>query len=479
VSAAEAIGLEAIEAELARQLALIGHGGDDWTRRRVHEDQPVYDVVIVGGGQSGLAAAFGLMRERVSNLLVIDENPPGFEGPWDTYARMITLRTPKGLNPIDFGVPALSYRAWWEAQHGAAGWEAVDKIARGDWMAYLRWYRRVLRLPVRNDTRLDLVEPTGGGLHRLHLAEGGVLLARKVVLATGIQGGGEWHVPPMIGEALPRALYAHTSESIDYARLAGCRIAILGGGASAFDNANSALDAGVGEAHVFIRRKVLSRINPIRFMERVGFTGRYPALDDAAKYRVMACFLSHNQPPTNDTFERAAAWPGFALHLGAPWLSVKAQDGGARVTTPQGEHQFDFLVLSTGLVSDPGLRPELRLVADHIARWADRFTPQDGAATPLIDAHPYLGPGFELLARDEAGAAALHGLFAFNYSALISLGLSAAALSGLKTALPRLVQGVADQLFHDDSEALLADLLAYDEPEFLGDWPPREKDAAA
>ena len=464
-------GLAALEAELARQLSLIGHGGADWTRPRAHPEGHVHDVVIVGGGQSGLAAAFGLLRERVSNILVIDENPAGFEGPWDTYARMITLRTPKDLNPIDHGIPALSYRAWWEAQHGAEGWAALGRIARGDWMAYLRWYRRVLALPVRNGARLELVEPLADGLHRVRLAEGSPLLARKVVLATGIQGGGGWHTPRMIRDALPRASYAHTSEPIDYAALAGRRIGILGGGASAFDNANAALALGVAEAHVFIRRTSLPRINPIRFMERVGFTGRYPALGDAEKYAVMASFLGHSQPPTNDTFERAAARPGFALHLGAPWLSVAEADGAVRVATPGAEHVFDFVVLSTGLVSDPALRPELRLVADRIARWSDRFTPPPGKENPVIDAHPYLGAGFELLPRCPDDAPALHGLFSFNYSALVSLGLSASALSGLRTALPRLVRAVTDQLFGDDRDALLADLLAYDEAEFLGEWP--------
>jgi len=471
------MSLADLEADLARQLSLIGHGGADWTRPRTHPDGHIYDAVIVGGGQSGLAAAFGLLRERVSNILVLDENPPGLEGPWETYARMLTLRTPKGLNPIDFGVPALTYRAWWEAQHGAEGWAAVDKIARGDWMAYLRWYRRVLALPVRNATKLATIEPIGGGLHRLHLAEGAPLPARKVVLATGIQGGGEWHTPDMIRDALPRHLYAHTSEPIDFAALAGKRIGILGGGASAFDNANAALMLGVAEAHVFIRRKVLPRINPIRFMEQVGFTGRYPALSDAEKYAVMASFLGHNQPPTNDTFTRAAAWPGFELHLGAPWLSVAEEDGVVRVTTPHGSHDFDFVVLSTGLISDPGLRPELRLVADKIARWADRFAPAPGTENALIDAHPYLGTGFELLPRDEADADTLHGLFAFNYSALISLGLSASALSGLQTALPRVVKGVTDQLFLDDRAELVADLIAYEEVEFLGEWPPERPTA--
>jgi hypothetical protein len=229
----------------------------------------------------------------------------------------------------------------------------------------------------------------------------------------------------------------------------------------------------VAAAEVFMRRKELPRINPIRFMERVGFTARYPALDDATKYAAMDAFLGHNQPPTNDTFERAAAWPGFALHLGAPWLDVAEHEGIVRVTSPHGHHDYDFVVISTGLLSDPGLRPELSGVSELIARWGDRVTPA-GKRNALIDAHPYLGDAFEFLPRDGVDGAPLHGLFAFNYSALVSLGLSASALSGLHNALPRLIKGVADQLFLDDRDVLVEDFLAYDEHEFLGQWPQQE-----
>jgi FAD-dependent urate hydroxylase len=475
-----AIGLPALEAQLRREIELIGFERPEWVRPRTFEGEAVLDVAVIGGGQCGLSAAFGLRGQGIRNVLILDENPAGYEGPWDTYARMVTLRTPKSLNPIDFGIPSLTYRAWWEAQHGAAGWDAVDKIARGDWMAYLRWYRAVLDLPLRNDARLQRIEPLPElGLHRLHIAGGDSVLARKVVLATGIQGGGEWHSPAMIRDKLPKALWAHTSEPIDFAALVGKRIGILGGGASAFDNANYALSMGVGAAEVFMRRKALPRVNPIRFMERVGFTARYPALDDVTKYAAMVCFLGHNQPPTNDTFERAAAWPGFALHLGAPWLDVEDTGGSVRVTTPQGWHDFDFVVLSTGLMSDPGLRPELTALADGIARWGDVVTPPEGLRNALIDAHPYLGPAFQFLPKEGADPAALHGLFAFNYSALVSLGLSASALSGLHNALPRLLAGIADQLFLDDRDELVADFLAYDEEEFLGDWPRRAQGGAA
>ena len=464
------MSLAQLESDLARDLQRLAHGGERWTRPRTHPDGHVHDVVIVGGGQSGLGAAFALMRERVDDLLVIDENPAGEEGPWVTYARMVTLRTPKHLTSIDLGIPALTFRAWWEAQHGVEGWEALDKIPRGQWMEYLRWYRRVLGIPVRNDTTLLRIEPLpDAGLHCLHLAGGGVLLARKVVLATGIHGGGQWTVPRIVSERLPQRLYAHTSGPIDYAALAGKRIGILGGGASAFDNAQYALGAGVAEAHVFVRRREFPRVNPIRHMEAAGIIARFPALPDADKYRLMASFFERNQPPTNDTFARATALPGFHLHMGAPWLDVAERAGRAVVGTPQGEHEFDFLAIATGLMTDPDLRPELAEVAPGILRWRDRYAAPAAWANPLLDAHPYLGPGFELLPKTPDFAVPLHGLFAFNYSGLINHGLSAAALSGLKYALPRLARGVADQLFVDDRAAVVADFLAYDAAEFTGD----------
>ena len=470
-------GLDALAVRVRADLAMIGLDAPTWVTPRAD----VLDVAIVGGGQSGLGAAFALRRERVTNMLVLDENPAGYEGPWDTYARMVTLRTPKALTSIDLGIPSLTFRAFWEAQHGAAGWDGLDKIARRDWMAYLRWYRAVLALPVRNDVRLTRVEPTDGGVHRLHLAGPGgteTLLARKVVLATGIQGGGGWHTPAFVRDALPRERYAHTSDAIDYAALAGKRIAILGAGASAFDNAQHALGQGVAEAHVFVRRAVLPRVNPIRHMEQAGLIPRFAALGDADKYRLMVSFFARNQPPTNDTFARAAAYPGFRLHLGAPWLGVRETADGAEVTTPQGRATFNFLVLSTGLVTDPALRPELADLAADIARWRDRYTPA-GGGNPVIDDHPYLGPGFELQPRDAGAAARLHGLFAFNYSGLVSLGLSASALSGLRHALPKLAAAIADQLFLDDKDAALNAYLAYDEPEFVATWPPASAGQAA
>ena len=467
-------------AELAvrvrHDLDCIEYDGPDWVRpRRTPSGEPVLDVAIIGGGQSGLAAAFALKRERIRNLALFDENPAGREGPWLPYARMKTLRTPKHLSSVDLGTPALTFRAWWEAQHGEGGWDRLDKIPRESWMAYLRWFRDVLALPVRNEVRVTRVEPTQDGLHRLTLegpgAQGGSALARSVVFATGIQGGGAWSTPPEVSAKIVRTRYAQASETIDYTALAGRRIAILGGGASAFDNAQHALAHGAAAVHVFVRRDALPRVNPIRHMEASGLIRHYAGLSDPQKYRAMRHFLIHSQPPTNDTFARAAAYPGFQLRLGEPWEDLRNTPDGVLVRTPKGEELFDFLVLSTGMVTDLALRPELEAVRDEIALWSDRFQPPADEALPLLDQHPYLGPGFQFTAKTAQGAPRLRGLYAFNYSALASLGLSAAALSGLRFAAPKLAAAISDQLFGEDEVALLQDYLDYDEPEFLGRWP--------
>ena len=466
--AGDAAGLEALTARVRHDLECLDYPARHWVRQLKHEAGHVYDAVIIGGGQSGLAVGFGLLRDKVDNILLLDENAQGQEGPWVTYARMVTLRTPKYLTGPDLGVASLTFRAFWEAQHGQAAWDTLEKIPRQDWMEYLRWFRAATALPVRNSTRVELIEPVRRGLFALRLAGGERLLARKVVLATGIHGGGAWHVPPFIAAALPRHLYAHTSGPVDYGRLTGKKIGILGGGASAFDNAQFALGLGVAEAHVFMRRAAMPRINPIRFMENAGFLRHFADLDDAAKYRAMDFFLGHSQPPTNDTFRRATAYPGFHLHLSAPWQQVEETEAGVRVTTPQGTHEFAMVIASTGLLTDVALRPELAAVAADIAHWRDRYAPPPASRNRLIDDHPYLAPDFGFLPRRPEAAARLHGLFAFNYSALVSLGLSAAALSGMKFAAPRVVAGITRQLFLDDQAEIMGDFLAYAEEEFLG-----------
>ena len=51
------------------------------------------------------------------------------------------------------------------------------------------------------------------------------------------------------------------------------------------------------------------------------------------RYAGIDFFLSFNQPPTNDTFTRAAKYPNFALHTGSAWEKLEPTADGKQVMT--------------------------------------------------------------------------------------------------------------------------------------------------
>jgi FAD-dependent urate hydroxylase len=438
------------------------------------------DVLIVGAGQGGLAAAFGLSREKISNVLVVDDKPLDRAGPWLNFARMRTLRTPKYVTGPDLGVPSLTPRAWYEAQHGVGSWEAMGLIPKETWAAYLAWYRQTLGIPVRPDTRVGALRWNAREAAwevpvcdaRANAPPAGarpeeILLARRVVLATGIDGSGQWEVPAMIREGLPPHLYAHTRQNIDFAALAGKRVAVLGAGASAFDNAATALDHGAREVVLCFRRQSLVNVNAYRWAEFVGFLRHMGDLPDIDKWRFIRQIVKMGQLPPADTLRRARAHAGFRLHAGCAWTGLEARGDVVTIRTTSGEtHEVDFVVVGTGFVTDLGLRPELREIEAHIARWSDRFAPPEGEASDDLLRHPYLGPGFEHTERVPGAAPYLRNLYNYTFGCLLSLGFGGASISGMKYSIPRLVGGITASFFVEDRQAHLDSLRTFAETEF-------------
>jgi len=489
-------GLDALAERVRRDLELLAYPRRDWLApRRTAEGAPIRDVIVVGAGQGGLATAFALMRERVTNILVVDENPLDRAGPWLSFARMHTLRTPKHLTGPDLGIPSLTPRAWWEAQHGDGSWEALGLIPKEAWAAYLAWYRGTLGIPVRPDTRVGALRwnaverawelpihpgtpggfpdppattPLGEAELRQRASE--TLYARRVVLATGIDGSGAWDVPRLLRDALPADRYAHTHADIDFAALAGKRIAVLGAGASAFDNAAAALERGAREVCLCFRRPSLVNVNAYRWAEFVGFLKHFGELPDADKWRFIQQILRMGQLPPADTYARARRHPGFRLHAGCAWTSVEARGDAVVVANQRGErHEVDFVIVGTGFVTDLARRPELAAVEPHIARWADRYHPPAGEQNQQNDdlaRHPYLGPSFEFTERTPGEAPYLRTLYNFTFGGLLSLGFGGASISGMKYAVPRLVGGITGSLFLEDREAHFESLRRFAEAEF-------------
>src|SRR5262245_16541442 len=157
------------DAPTRRALRWVGRTPPDWVRPRQGAD---HNVVIVGGGQSGLAIAYGLRRKGIGRVTIIDRCEPGQVGIWRNIARMHQLRTAKTIPGPELGNPDPGFRAWYETLYGAAAFDALERIPRLAWADYLSWYEQVTEAAVRYRTRLLAVEPAGDML-RLQLETDG------------------------------------------------------------------------------------------------------------------------------------------------------------------------------------------------------------------------------------------------------------------------------------------------------------------
>jgi cation diffusion facilitator CzcD-associated flavoprotein CzcO len=459
--------LQELAQRAAFELECLGYPARAWVVSRSHGADPVYDTLIVGGGQSGVTIAFRLLRERVTNIRVLDRNPEGREGPWVTFARMHTLRTPKDIVGPELGIPSLSARAWYEARFGQESWIGLDRIPRTVWHDYLSWLRHTVGINVSHDVAVTDIEPIADGLIAVTAyigSEAQRFIARNVVLATGMEGTGRWIVPAVIKDALPRERYAHTSETIDFAALAGRRIGVVGAGASAFDNAAMALEHGAAAVNLYCRRAELPVINPNRWIEFAGFLRHFADLDDAMKWRFMKLIFDMNQPPPQDAFKRCTRFANFTLHLGSPIEGVAFAGDAIQLKTPQGPASADFLVVATGFVIDFAARPELIRIAPHVARWSDRYQPPAGEESSQLGAYPYLSPYFQLTEKVPGAAPYLKNIFCYTYAAMPSLACTA-GISQLKFGVERIGFGITRELFLEDADTHLASLRDYREPE--------------
>jgi cation diffusion facilitator CzcD-associated flavoprotein CzcO len=465
-------GAEAALTRLAeaarRDLDTLAHPDADWVLPLPDDGaHRVYDVVIIGAGQAGLIVGLALKREGVRNLLLLDRSPTGYEGPWDTFARMEVLRTPKTLVGSELGIPRLSVRAWFEARYGAEAWQAITWIPRRDWMRYLRWYRSIAGLAIRNDILVTGIEPAGRLFELCTGGPGGgdIVRARRIVVATGQDGGGAWAVPEMIERALPPPAYTHSNVPFDFARLAGKRIGILGHGGSAFDAGLAAVEAGAASVDLCFRRARLPVVNPHRWLEWSAFLMHYRELDERTRWNIARHFDTEDQPPPRHAFERARAEPRLRIHGDCPWRQVTGTGSAVEVATERDRFTFDFVICATGVRYGLEQRPELNGIVGDIALWQHRYTPAAEEAHPDLGKLPYLGPHFEFLEKRPGAAPWLSNIFAFNFSAFVSIGPVSTSITGHRFGVPLVVRGITRSLFLEQADKVLPSLRAFAEPE--------------
>ncbi|AYM96487.1 NAD(P)/FAD-dependent oxidoreductase [Acidovorax sp. 1608163] len=478
----DALGLPALEARLRQDLQWLCLPAKPWVPARTVDGQEVLDVAIVGGGMGGLALAASLRNLGVQ-ARIFDKAPVGFEGPWATTARMETLRSPKELTGPALGLPALTFRAWFEAQFGLEQWQALDKIPRLQWADYLRWYRQVLGLDVRNHQHLQDVQPRGDGVVQLSLRDETpgaaprpyTVLARHAVLATGRDGlGGPWL--PDWATQVPRERWVHSSHEWDGEALRGLRVAVIGGGSSAMDAAATALEHGAARVDLLIRRAELPRVNKGKGAGNPGMSQGFWALPDEWKWRFRRYINISQVPPPHGSTLRVSRHTNAHFHLNTPVTGVQQRsDGVLRIDTGKGPLAADFVIFCTGFRTDWGQRPEFARLAPHVRTWGDRFAPADGVPDAELAGSPDLGPVFEFQPRTPGALPGLERVHCFNYAAALSQGAGAGDIPQISDGAQRLARGLAAGLLAQDVQTHYSAMQAYAEPELDGtEWTPAE-----
>ncbi|KAB1100209.1 MULTISPECIES: ArsO family NAD(P)H-dependent flavin-containing monooxygenase [Micromonospora] len=171
------------------------------------------DVVVVGGGQGGLAAGYYLRRAGLDYVILDAQSQPG--GAWGHGWDSLRLFSPAEYSPLPgWGMPRQ---------------EGEDFPTAGHVVDYLRAYEQRYDLRVRRPVRAHEVRRAG---ERLAVeTDAGRWLARYVISATGT-----WecpYVPDIPGREEFAGRQLHTVNYASPEEFRGQRVVIVGGGNSA------------------------------------------------------------------------------------------------------------------------------------------------------------------------------------------------------------------------------------------------------
>ncbi|MEL6553794.1 MAG: NAD(P)/FAD-dependent oxidoreductase [Cyanobacteria bacterium J06621_11] len=474
-----------LEESIREDLEIAQYPGRTWDYSRSSD---ILEVAILGAGHSGKSAAFGLRQRGISNVTIFDRRPAGSEGVWRAFARNAKLRSPKRITGgLDWGIPNLNFRRWCTACYGGEYWQSIQYIPRLLWAEYVDWYGQILSLPIQNNTDIQRItwneveqcfwlQATCKGVSALYKA-------RFIIFATGMECAGGKNIPAIVKNNLPTSSYHHTMDEINFSAFKDKRVMVVGGGASAFDNALLLLKAGAAAVDLTIRRKTLPNLNRIRWSEWNGYHRHYIDLPDKDKWAYSLSELRIGQLPPAHTYYQAVNHPRFSLYTDAPIreISYDSQDSSSQdshfqgksckenhgeVVGRYGNHHFrhDALICGTGFVTDIDRHTVLHELSPYVARWRDRFTPSPEEEHSELANFPYLGKSLEFIPTSSD-----HGYLSRCYY----LSCGAAYLSGfranltdLQFALPRIIYDIGKQLFIEHQDEIRSDFDAYDNREY-------------
>jgi putative flavoprotein involved in K+ transport len=174
----------------------------------------VTDVVVIGGGQSGLAATRALQRRGISPVVL--EAGPEPAGSWPRYYDSLALFSPARYS----GMPGLDFPG--DPDH----YPHRDEVVR-----YLRRYAASLGADIRTSTPVTAVEADDRGGFVVRTGTGQSVHAAGVVAATGSFGNP--YMPALPGQDRFTGRLLHVADYRSPHRHAGERVVVVGAGNSA------------------------------------------------------------------------------------------------------------------------------------------------------------------------------------------------------------------------------------------------------
>ncbi len=174
---------------------------------------PDHDVVVIGGGQAGLAVAYYLRRAGLDFVVQDAEERPG--GAWRHTWDSLRLFSPAGYSSLP---------GWPMPPSRTKGFPTRDEV-----VDYLSRYELRYGFAIERPCEIEAVERDGERL-RLRLKDQRSLTARAVVSATGTWGAP--YVPDYADRELFRGIQLHSAHYRNPQPFAGKRVLIVGGGNS-------------------------------------------------------------------------------------------------------------------------------------------------------------------------------------------------------------------------------------------------------
>lgn len=199
------------------------------------------ELAVIGAGPYGISAAVHLRRAGV-DAHVFGE-PMSF---WRSMPKGMKLRSSTQATNMVEPTGPLSLNRYMEETGDRFG--APMPVPVRGFIDYGSWVQR-RAVPDLDRRSVAQLECAPGGF-ALELADGERFTARRVVVACGI---GPFEHMPAGFERLPPERISHTGHHSDLAVFAGKRVAVVGGGQSAFESAALMQERGA-TVEVFVRR---------------------------------------------------------------------------------------------------------------------------------------------------------------------------------------------------------------------------------